>query len=117
MSGGGASVTHRPPIALGIVASTATLEDLQGPLRAEILRIASMHRARSIAVFGSIARGDATPDSDVDFLVEFEPGSSLLDLIHLTDDLTALLGRSVDVVSAGGLKPRDDRIRAEAVPL
>jgi predicted nucleotidyltransferase len=99
------------------VPAVANIDALRGPLRAEIRRVASSHKARSIAVFGSVARGDATPDSDVDFLVEFEPGSSLLDLIHLTDDLAALLGRSVDVVSVGGLKPRDSLIREEAVAL
>ncbi len=56
-------------------------------------------------------------DSDVDFLVEFEPGSSLFDLVYLRDDLSGLLGRPVDVVSMGGLLPEDDDIRREAVPL
>ena len=75
------------------------------------------HRGRSVAVFGSVARGEAGPDSDVDFLVEFEAGSSLFDLLHLSDALEELLGRPVDVVSVGGLKDRDERIRREAVPL
>jgi predicted nucleotidyltransferase len=99
------------------VPAVANIDALRGPLRAEIRRVAASHKARSIAVFGSVARGDATPDSDIDFLVEFEPGSSLLDLIHLTDDLASLLGRSVDVVSLGGLKARDSLIREEAVML
>ena len=77
----------------------------------------SRHRGRRVAVFGSVARGDATEESDVDFLVEFDPGSSLLDLLRLHDELSEILGRRVDVVSAGGLKARDDHIRAEAVPL
>ena len=77
----------------------------------------SRHRGITIAIFGSVARGDAAEDSDVDFLVEFEPGSSLLDLLRLQDELSETLGRPVDVVSLGGLKPRDDHIRAEAVPL
>lgn len=93
------------------------MEDLTGPLREEILGVAARHGARSIAVFGSVARGEADRTSDVDFLVEFEPGSTLLDLIHLQDDLEALLGTRVDVVSAGGLKPRDAHIRQQAVPL
>lgn len=82
-----------------------------------MLRIAAEHRGRAVAVFGSVARGEADPDSDVDFLVEFEPGSTLLDLIHLQDDLEALLGTRVDVVSVGGLKPRDHHIREQAVSL
>lgn len=95
-----------------------------GPLRRlvdekaeEVRAIASRHRARSIALFGSVARGEEDPASDLDFLVEFEPGSSLFDLLHLQDDLEALFGRRVDVVSAGGLKDRDAHIRREAVPV
>ena len=68
-------------------------------------------------MFGSVARGDDTPDSDIDFLVEFEQGSSLFDLMDLQEALAALLGAPVDVVSVGGLKDRDDHIRREAVPI
>ena len=50
-------------------------------------------------------------------LVEFEPGSSLFDLMHLEDDLEELLGCPVDVISVGGLKARDDHIRRDALPL
>jgi predicted nucleotidyltransferase len=64
-----------------------------------------------------VARGDATAASDVDLLVEFEPGRSLLDQVHLIADLEALLGRRVDVVAEGGLLDRDGHILAEAVPL
>jgi len=75
------------------------------------------HRGRSAALFGSVARGDETPESDIDFLVEFEPGSSLFDLMDLQEALEQLLGVPVDVVSVGGLKDRDDHIRREAVPI
>lgn len=85
--------------------------------REEIHEIVRRHRGRSVALFGSVARGDDMPDSDVDFLVEFEPGSSLFDLMDLQDALAELLGESVDVVSAGGLKERDDHIYREAVPI
>jgi predicted nucleotidyltransferase len=68
-------------------------------------------------VFGSVARGEDQAGSDIDFLVEFEAGSSLFDLIHLQDELSALLGCRVDVVSVGGLKPRDAHILEEALPL
>jgi predicted nucleotidyltransferase len=64
-------------------------------------------KGRAAALFGSAGRGDETQGSDVDFLVEFEPGSSLFDLADLEDELASLLGSQVDVVSAGGLKPRD----------
>lgn len=73
------------------------------------------NRAESVAVFGSVARGEDTPDSDIDFLVQFTPGASLMDLVRLQDELEALLGCRVDVVSVGGLKGRDEHIRREAV--
>ncbi|HEY5878348.1 MAG TPA: nucleotidyltransferase family protein [Nakamurella sp.] len=85
--------------------------------REEIRRIARRHRARSVSVFGSAARGDDHERSDIDLLVEFEQGSSLFDLMHLQDDLEVLLGLPVDVVSVGALTARDDHIRAEAIPL
>lgn len=85
--------------------------------RAAITAAAARHHGTAIAVFGSIARGDDHDDSDVDFLVDFEPGSSLFDLLHLQDELTALLGFPVDVVSRRALKDRDEHIRREAVPL
>lgn len=91
--------------------------DLVEANRHEIREIVRRHRGRSVSVFGSVARGDERPTSDVDFLVDFEPGSSLFDLLHVADDLEALLGVPVDVVSAGGLKERDDHIRREALPL
>jgi hypothetical protein len=85
--------------------------------RQEILAAVRRHRGRSASVFGSVARGEARDGSDIDFLVEFEPGASLFDLMHLEDDLGELLGVPVDVVSVGGLRPRDDHIRREAVPV
>ncbi len=85
--------------------------------RAEIREVVRRHRGRSVSLFGSVARGDDTAASDIDFLVEFLPGSSLFDLLHISDELEALLGVSVDVVPVGGLKDRDDHIRREAVPL
>ncbi len=83
----------------------------------EINRIVRRHRGKSVSLFGSVARGDETPTSDIDFLDEFEPGSSLFDLFHISEELEALLGIPVDVVSTGGLKERDHHIRQEAVPL
>ncbi|HZD24112.1 MAG TPA: nucleotidyltransferase domain-containing protein [Acidimicrobiia bacterium] len=70
--------------------------------------------ARSIAVIGSVARGEATSSSDIDFLVEFEPSSSQLDLIRLEAALSQLLGVDVDVISRGALLDRDEGIRREA---
>jgi len=85
--------------------------------REAINDLARAHKAVSVAVFGSVARGDDTDTSDIDFLVEFESGSSLFDLLHLQDALAELLRCDVDVVSAGGLTDRDDHIRREATPL
>lgn len=71
--------------------------------REDILNIAARHGARSVRVFGSAARGDSGPSSDVDFLVELEDGRSLFDLVGLKQDLEKTLGRPVDVVEPEGL--------------
>jgi hypothetical protein len=71
--------------------------------RADILRLAAQHGARNVRVFGSVARGEACPDSDIDVLVEIEPGRTLLDRIGLMQDLEDLLGRKVDVVTEKAL--------------
>jgi len=82
----------------------------------EILGLAAKYGARNVRVFGSVARGQADERSDVDFLVEMEPGRSLLDLGGLQAELEALLGCPVDVVTEKALKPRiRGRILAEAV--
>ena len=86
--------------------------------RAEILRIAAEHGARDVRVFGSVARGEADPESDVDFLVELEPGRSLLDLGGLQMELESLLGCRVDVVTSRGLTARiRERVLREAMPV
>ena len=75
-------------------------------------------RAGKIRVFGSIARGEAGPDSDIDLLVELEPGRSLLDLGGLLMDLQDLLGHRVELVTEGSLHWYiRDRVLKEAVPL
>ena len=83
-----------------------TLEDLRSRYREQILVLAARRGAHNVRVFGSIARGDQRPDSDVDFVVDFEPGRSLLDLTGLWLDLEQTLGCKVDVVSSRGLRPR-----------
>jgi len=86
--------------------------------RDEILAIATHHGACNVRIFGSVARGDARPDSDIDLLVDLEPGRSLLDHVGLWQDLEELLGRRVDVVVDGGLNPHlEKRILAEATAL
>jgi predicted nucleotidyltransferase len=90
------------------------IEDLRHKVAVPMRRHGVVHAS----VFGSMARGEATPESDVDFLVEFERGRSLLDLAGLRLDLVAALGRDVDVATANSLHPRlRDRILADLVPL
>lgn len=93
-------------------------EELLREKRDEILRIATRHGARNVRVFGSVARGEADEESDIDLLVQFEPGRSLLDHAALWLELRELLGCRVDVVSERGLKPRiKERVLREAIPL
>jgi hypothetical protein len=74
--------------------------------RPAVLAAAARRGARNVRVFGSVARGEARADSDVDLLVDLEPGRSLLDLGGLTIDLEEILGRKVDIVTPAGLSPR-----------
>jgi predicted nucleotidyltransferase len=67
--------------------------------RQEIMQIAARHGATNVRVFGSVARGDARPDSDIDFLVNLEADRSLLDLARMLRELQTLLGCPVDVVT------------------
>ena len=86
--------------------------------REQVLETARRHGASHVRVFGSVARGDVQPGSDIDFLVEMEPGRSLLDVGGLVMDLQQLLGHSVDVVTERGLRTRiRARVLAEAIPL
>jgi predicted nucleotidyltransferase len=83
--------------------------------RDEIIEIAERHGASNIRVFGSVARGEADRNSDVDLLVDLEKGRSLFDLGGLLADLEKLLGCRVDVVTENGLRPRiKDRVLSEA---
>jgi predicted nucleotidyltransferase len=79
------------------------IKDLLASRREEILRIAAKHGAHNVRVFGSVARGEAGENSDVDLLVELEQGRSLLDQAGMVLDLEELLGRKVDVVTEEGL--------------
>lgn len=94
------------------------IEEILGDRRADILRIAAKHGATSVRAFGSVARGEADADSDIDFLVELEKGRSLFDLGGLLMDLQELLGRKVDVTTEKGLHWYiRDRVCAEARPV
>ncbi len=94
------------------------INDLLKDKRAEILRIAARYGASNVRVFGSVARGEAGPDSDVDVLVEFGATQSLVDRVALMQDLEDLLGRKVDVLTEKSLHWYiRDKVIKEAVPL
>ena len=94
------------------------LEEISKARRGEILAIAAKYGARNVRVFGSVARGEADEESDLDLLVELEPGTTLLSHSAMIRELERLLGRKVDVVRERGLRERiRDRILREAVPL
>ena len=95
-----------------------TLEALRTELRDQVLGLAKQHGARSIRVFGSVARGEASESSDLDLLVDWGPGRSLLDHVALVQDLEELLGTKVHVGTQESLHWYvRDRILREAVPL
>ena len=86
--------------------------------RDEIYAIARRHKAERLWVFGSCARREERPDSDVDFLVKFRDDASLLDVVHIRNDARDLFSREVDVVSDRGLSPYIGKyIQKEAVPI
>jgi uncharacterized protein len=86
--------------------------------REVILSVARRRGALNVRVFGSVARGETHGNSDIDFLVDLEPGRSLLDLGGLLMDLEEVLGAPVDVVTEKGLRPRlRERVLREAVNL
>ena len=95
-----------------------TLKAVIEERRGQILRVAAQYGACNVRLFGSVARGDSDEESDIDFLVELEPGRSLFDLGGLQYELESLLGRRVDVVTERAIKRRiRDRVLREAVPL
>ncbi len=95
-----------------------SLDTLRSARREEILRLASQRGARDVRVFGSVARGEAKENSDLDLLVAWEPGRSLLDHAGLVQDLQELLGVKVHVGTEKSLHWYvRDRILREATPL
>lgn len=85
--------------------------------RDRIVALAASRGAYDVRVFGSVARGEARPGSDVDFLVAMEPGRTVLDLAELIVDLEELLGQPVDVIEIRRRSRATAQIQAEAVPL
>jgi len=86
--------------------------------RESIITIATRYHAENVRLFGSVSRGDDRSDSDIDFLVDFQPGSTLFDHVALIEELTSKLDRKVDVVSSRALnKHLSKRVLKEAVAL
>jgi uncharacterized protein len=103
-----------------MVSESTQHQDLRVRLRerrADLLAAAARRGASNLRVFGSVARGDEDAGSDVDFLVDFEPTRSLVDVAGLMLDLQEILGVPVDVVEASTLRPGDEVILADAVAL
>ena len=93
---------------------TITLKNIQEK-KADIINISQRYHAENIRIFGSVARGEATDKSDVDFLVSFLPNASLFDQAGLIEELSQLLQRNVDVVSERAVSPYlQETIKAEA---
>lgn len=104
-------MSHQPNPQLGMT-------DIVGEKRTAILQLAEQYGATNVRVFGSVARGEAQADSDVDFLMQFKEDTSIFDMVGLWQDLTDLLQREVDLIAD---HPSGGRIvqlaRKEAVPL
>jgi predicted nucleotidyltransferase len=97
---------------------TMTAREMLMLRRDQVLAAAARHHASNVRIFGSASRGAERPDSDLDFLVDFDGSASLFDLIELQRELEALLGRRADVVTPDGISPfLRERILAEAQPL
>jgi uncharacterized protein len=89
--------------------------DVLAAYREDVLAVCERYGAADVRVIGSVARGEDSADSDIDLLMRFPDGTSLLDVAALQRDLEQLLGRSVDVVSEAGLRfPDDEKVLAEA---
>jgi uncharacterized protein len=94
------------------------VEELLGPHRREILRLARRYHARRLRVFGSVARQAATPRSDVDLLLERAPGWKALDRVQLREALERLLGRRVEITTEQGLHEMvRAQVLSEAIPV
>lgn len=99
-------------------ANAVKLDQVVLPNRERILQTAARYGAHSVRVIGSVARRQDDADSDIDFLVDMEPGRSLFDLGGLLMELEQLLNTKVDVVTDKGLKERiRERVLNEALPL
>ena len=95
-----------------------SLDEIRALLREEFPRLRQEYAVRSLEVFGSFVRGEASASSDLDLLIEFDDAPSLFGFIRLEDNLSQLLGIKVDLVMKKGLKPAlGERILSEAVAI
>ena len=108
----------RPSKAISSSEKVRSLEDIRRILREHLPELAARHKIKSLGIFGSYVRGEARSTSDVDLLVEFSETPDIFKFMDLEDDLTALLGRKVDLVTRPALKGnRGNRILREVVPV
>lgn len=110
-------VHHSPdtsPRSEGRAARPSVLLELQ---RQRLREIVEKHGGRDAMVFGSVARGDDTIDSDIDLLVTLPETADLIDVLHLADELEAAAGARFDIASGRSVGPVTEHARAEAVPL
>lgn len=106
------------PIAQPVTPATLVLRSRLEQLREQIQTIAAQYGISQIRVFGSVARGEATDESDIDLLVEMEPERSLLDRIGCIQDLSDLLTCRVDIVTLKNIREEwRDRIQKEVIAL
>ena len=92
--------------------------EIIGDKRDAILALATAYGASNVRIFGSVARGEATPDSDVDFLIDFPPHRSMVDLVALWRDLCEIVGRDVSLITARELEGSlRDHVERDAVAL
>lgn len=103
-------MTNQHPSRIGV-------NDLIGDKRDAILKLAEQYGAYNVRIFGSAARGEARPDSDVDFLVEFREGASIFDAVGLWQDLTTLMGCEVDLVTVGADEEFEAWVEKDAILL
>lgn len=94
------------------------VQDVVGDKRDAILELARKYGASNVRIFGSVARGEALPDSDIDFLMHFREDTSIFDMVGLWQDLTDLMGREVDLIADHPSGGRIARLaQEEAIPL
>ena len=99
------------------VKETPTLNELRA-FRGDILHLADQYGAFDVRVFGSVARGEATPDSHIDLVMCFQPTTSMFDLVGLWLDLQELLGREVSLLDEAALDDQfKENVNRDAVPL